>query len=170
MSPVSLITPKSTNEELILGGENDLVEFKSTLRYDLRKKEVNKNLEYVVAKTISAFLNTGGGHLLIGIDDEKNILGLGVDFGTLKKQDIDGFGLQLVEVIKKYIGNKFSSHIKVTFPEIDGQNICHVFLSKSSIPVFIKNEGKDEFFIRTACSSQPLTREEQSAYEKSHWA
>ncbi len=156
-------------EELILGGESELVEFKSTLRYDLRQKAVNKTLEYVIAKTISAFLNSNGGNLFIGVDDNQNSLGLGDDISTLKKQDIDGFELQLIEVIKKYIGKEFSSHVKIKFPEYDSQNICRVSVSQSSKPVFVSFEGKEGFFIRSGCSSQPLSREEQSAYEKEHW-
>ena len=157
-------------EELISGGETDIVEFKSTLRYDLKTKSVNKILEYVVAKTIAAFLNTGGGHLLIGVDDKQNILGLSEDMITLKKQNVDGFELQLIQVIKKYIGNEFSSHIKISFPECEGAYICLVKVSKSSSPVFIIFEGKEDFFIRAGCSSQPLSRVEQSAYEKEHWS
>lgn len=156
-------------EELILGGESDTTEFKSTLRYDLRQKTVNKKLEFVVAKTIAAFLNSKGGELFIGVDDEQNSLGLGDDFATLKKQDIDGFELQLIEVIKKYIGAEFSSHLKITFPEYDNNIISRITVSQSSKSVFVKNEGKEEFFIRAGCSSQPLSREEQSAYEKEHW-
>jgi hypothetical protein len=44
-----------------------------------------------------------------------------------------------------------------------------VKISKSSKPVFTKNDGSEDFFVRTGCSSQPLGREEQSAYEKNHW-
>jgi hypothetical protein len=156
-------------EELILGGESESIEFKSTLRYDLQQKAVNKTLEYVVAKTISAFLNSNGGNLFIGIDDDQNALGLKDDVSTLKKQDIDGFELQLIEVIKKYLGKEFLSHIKINFPEYDNQIICRITVSKSSRPAFISIEGKEDFFIRAGCSSQPLSREEQSAYEKEHW-
>ena len=157
-------------EELILSGEGDSVEFKSTLRYDMRQKIVNKKLEYVIAKTISAFLNSEGGNLLIGVDDDQNILGLDDDISTLKKQDIDGFELQLVEVIKKYIGKELSTHIKIKFPEINNKKICQITVSKSGKPVFVNFEGKEDFFIRSGCSSQPLGRGEQSAYEKEHWA
>ncbi len=156
-------------EELILGGEGESVEFKSTLRYDLRQKTVNKKLEYVIAKTISAFLNSNGGNLFIGIDDHQNALGLNDDIGTLKKQDVDGFELQLIEVIKKYIGTEFSTHLKISFPEYDKTNICHISISQSSKPVFVSFEGKEDFFIRSGCSSQPLSREEQSVYESEHW-
>jgi len=157
-------------DEIIMGGENDRVEFKSTLRYDLRQKAVNKTLEYVIAKTISAFMNSYGGDLFIGIDDNRNALGLSDDISTLKKQDIDGFELQLIEVIKKYIGSELSSHIKISFPEYDKKIICRVSVSQISRPVFVNFEGKDDFFIRSGCSSQPLSREEQSIYEKDHWS
>lgn len=171
-SRIELTHKESANEEieeLILSGESESVEFKSTLRYDLRQKTVNKKLEYVIAKTISAFLNSKGGHLFIGIDDNQNALGLHDDINTLKKQNIDGFELQMIEIIKKYIGNEFSSHIKIDFPEYDGQKICLISVSQSSKPVFVSFEGKQDFFIRSGCSSQPLSREEQSAYEKEHW-
>ena len=70
--------------ELIAAGENQQVEFKSTLRWDLRQFKPNKALEDVIAKTIAGFMNTQGGHLIIGIDDEGSILGLEQDYGTLK--------------------------------------------------------------------------------------
>ena len=108
--------------------------------------------------------------MLIGVDDKQNILGLSEDMITLKKQNVDGFELQLIQVIKKYIGNEFSSHIKISFPECEGAYICLVKVSKSSSPVFIIFEGKEDFFIRAGCSSQPLSRVEQSAYEKEHWS
>lgn len=156
-------------QELIASGESELVEFKSTLRYDLRAKSVNKKLEYVIAKTIAAFLNSEGGDLFIGIDDNQNSLGLSDDIETLSKKNLDGFELQLVEVIKKYIGGGYSTHIKVTFPIYDETQICRVRVAKSGKPVFTQFEGKEDFFVRSGCSSQPLSREEQSAYEKEHW-
>lgn len=61
---------------LIIRDEDKKLEMKSTLRYDLREGKVNKKLEYLIAKTISAFLNSEGGILIIGVDDFKNFLGL----------------------------------------------------------------------------------------------
>jgi hypothetical protein len=157
-------------QELILAGESDSVEFKSTLRYDLRSKEVNKKLEYVIAKTIAAFMNSEGGDLFIGVDDNQNMLGLAEDISTLSKSNIDGFELHLIEIIKKYIGAGLLSHIKISFPIVEDIQICRIKISKSSKPVFTQHEGKEDFFVRSGCSSQPLGREEQSAYEKSHWS
>lgn len=156
-------------QELILSGESDTVEFKSTLRYDLRAKLVNKKLEYVIAKTIAAFLNSEGGILFIGVDDNQNSLGLKDDFESLNKKNIDGFELQLIEVIKKYLGSEYSSHIKTSFPIYDNCQICRIQVAKSGKPVFVKFEEKEDFFVRIGCSSQPLSREKQSTYEKEHW-
>ena len=139
------------------------------MRYDLRAKSVNKKLEYVIAKTIAAFLNSNGGDLFIGIDDSQNALGLADDIETLSKKDVDGFELHLVEIIKKFIGGGYSTHIKVTFPIYDDVQICRIRVAKSSKPVFTQFEGKEDFFVRSGCSSQPLGREEQSAHEKEHW-
>ena len=157
-------------QELILSGESDTVEFKSTLRYDLRSKEVNKKLEYVIAKTIAAFMNSEGGNLFIGVDDNQNMLGLIDDISTLSKPNIDGFELHLVEIIKKYIGAGLTSHVKISFPTVEDTQICRIKVSKSGKPVFTQYEGREDFFVRSGCSSQPLGREEQSAYEKSHWS
>lgn len=157
-------------QELILAGESDTVEFKSTLRYDLRTKEVNKKLEYVIAKTIAAFMNSEGGNLFIGVDDNQNMLGLVDDMSTLSKPNIDGFELHLVEIIKKYIGAGLISHVKISFPTVEDTQVCRIKVSKSGKPVFTQYEGREDFFVRSGCSSQPLGREEQSAYEKSHWS
>ena len=169
---LSLENPEPPNTEVhetILNGETDLVEFKSTLRFDLRKGEVNKKLEYVIAKTIAAFLNTEGGQLIIGVGDNLDILGLDADIQTMSKPNIDGFELRLIELIKKFIGAEFGSYVKTSFPEIEGTQICLVKISKSGRPVFTEFEGKEDFFIRVGCSSQPLGREKQSQYEKNHW-
>lgn len=156
-------------EEIILSGESETVEFKSSLRYDVRQKIVNKKLEYVVAKTIASFLNCEGGHLFIGIDDNMNVLGLDSDISTLSKKNVDGLELQLLEVIKRYVGSEYSTHIKISFPIYDSQKICHVKVSKSSRPVFITYEGREDFFVRSGCSSQSLGRGEQRIYEQEHW-
>ena len=156
-------------KELILIGENEKLEMKSTLRYDLRQNIVNKNLEYVIAKTVSAFLNSEGGILLIGVDDNGNALGLEKDIETFSKKDIDGFELHLRNIIKKHLGSNFEKHLKITFPIIDEIAICKVKILKSGKPVFANFEGKDSFYVRNGNSSIPKNREEQSEYEKLHW-
>ena len=156
-------------KERMLVGENEKLEFKSTLRYDLRENVINKKLEFVIAKTVSAFLNSEGGTLLIGIDDDANALGLEKDINTLSKKDIDGFELHLRNIINKYLCGTFEKYLKVTFPTIDEMKICQVQIQKSGKPVFTTFEGKEGFYVRIGNSSIPKNRAEQSEYEKLHW-
>ena len=156
-------------KELILKGENDKLEFKSTLRFDLRENKVNKKLEFVIAKTISAFLNSEGGILLVGIDDFGNSLGLHKDFETLSKNDVDGFELHLRNIIKKYLGFSFEKYLKVSFPVVDENKICKIQIFKSSNPVIATYEGKENFYVRIGNSSVPKNRAEQSEYVRQHW-
>jgi predicted HTH transcriptional regulator len=61
-----------------------------------------KLLEKVIAKTIAAFMNSAGGTLFIGVDDEGYPVGLQNDYGTLKKQASDGFEIEVRQSIDKY--------------------------------------------------------------------
>ncbi len=156
-------------KELILIGENEKLELKSTLRYDLRENKVNKKLEFVIAKTISAFFNSDGGILIIGVDDDGNVLGLEKDFETLPKKDIDGFELHLRNIVTKHLGASFEKYLKVSFPTIDEKTICKIQILKSGKPVFTTFEGKENFYVRIGNSSVPKNRTEQSEYERLHW-
>jgi len=156
-------------KEILIKGENNFVEFKSSLRWDVVKENVNKTMEYVVAKTLSAFMNSEGGKLFIGVDDSGKILGIENDIETLHKKDKDGFALQLVQVINQYLGKEFHQYLSNEIIEIDGKNICIVNVVNSDMPVFVKNEGREEFYIRASASSQPMGMREGNEYIKTHW-
>ena len=155
--------------ELILAGEGQLVEFKSTMRFDLRTREVNKKLEHVIAKTVAAFMNSEGGNLFIGVDDHQNAIGLESDFSTLAKPDRDGFQLHLSNILDKYLGKEVMKLWKLDWPIYDGKQICHVKVTASNKPVYVAYEGKEEFFVRKEGSSQPLSRAEEHIWAKDRW-
>jgi membrane protein YdbS with pleckstrin-like domain len=70
-------------KRLVEGEEQEHLERKSTLRWDLATGKVNKNLERSAMKTVAAFLNTGGGTLVLGVADDRTIIGLGQDYATI---------------------------------------------------------------------------------------
>ena len=157
-------------KELTFKGEGPGLEFKSSLRYDMINNQVNKKLELVVAKTVSGFLNTNGGVLLIGVDDDGNILGLENDYLVIKKNNKDGFELTLRDVIKKYLGMSFDKHLNIKFPIVDEKEICYIHIkSKYNKPVYLTNEGQENFYIRIGNSTQPLTLSEMNEHIKSNW-
>jgi type I restriction enzyme, R subunit len=48
-------------------------------------------MEDAVVKTVAGFLNTGGGTLLIGVDNSGNTIGLDHDYERVKPENGDGF-------------------------------------------------------------------------------
>jgi hypothetical protein len=58
-------------EDLIKSGKSKTLEFKSTLRWNLKEdRKHDRIVTHAVLKTIAAFLNTEGGDLLIGVADD----------------------------------------------------------------------------------------------------
>lgn len=147
-------------------GESDFTEFKSSLRWDMRQNNVNKDMEFVIAKTVCSFLNSEGGRLFIGVDDDKNIIGLEHDYKTLKKTNGDGFLLQFDQIINTYLGKENHQFITAQITKLDDKEICVVTVDAAKAPVFVNQE---KFFIRANASTQPLNMTEANSYIKSHW-
>jgi len=160
---------KINYEEIIGRGENDYIEFKSSLRWDYEKNNVNKLMGYIVVKTISAFMNSEGGKLFIGVADDKKIFGLEKDYFTLKKKNSDGFLLHLVQIINQYLGKEFHQYITFKIVKIKNQDVCVIDIINSNTPAFVKNQGKEEFYIRASASSQPMNTKEAYEYISVHW-
>lgn len=161
---------EATNyDEVISGGENDYVEFKSSLRWDFVQGNVNKLMEHIIAKTISAFMNAEGGKLLIGVSDSGEILGITKDYETLKNKNKDGFLLQLTQVINQYLGKEFNQYVSIKIIQLQGKEVAVVDVTNSAMPVFLKNNDKEEFYIRASASSQPMSIREANDYIRTHW-
>jgi len=155
--------------KIIVQGENDQVEFKSSLRWDYNKNELNKFLELPIMKTISAFLNSEGGILLIGVDDSGKIIGIEQDYPTLKKQDADGFIQFLVQMINTRIGKEYNENISAHIKNVKNNDVCIVSVNASKVPVFVKYDNKEEFYIRASATSQSLNVREATEYIRMHF-
>lgn len=156
--------------ELIQKGESNFVEFKSTLRTCLKEQKPMKYISHSIAKTVGAFLNSDGGTLFIGVDDDGKILGLDSDYQFLKKSNQkDDFKLQFDNLIRNYIGKENLTDIKGDFVSIEGKDIFIVKVDPSSKPVFISQNGKDEFFVRASASTLAYSTREALEYIERHW-
>jgi hypothetical protein len=87
-------------EELIKKGECETIEFKSTLRWNIKADKKDPEISYALIKTIAAFLNTRGGTLLVGVDDKGIPLGLERD----GFDNSDKMRLFLTGLVKDHIG------------------------------------------------------------------
>lgn len=151
----------SVIHELISMGEGDQVEFKSTFRWDIRQGKKNPAIEHASLKTMAAFLNSDGGDLLIGVEDDGNILGIELD----KFPNDDKFLLHLWSLIKSSMGQDVSPYIKTTLEKFDGKTVCRVHCIPGAKPVFLRQKGFDEsFYIRIGPSSGSLEISEALKY------
>jgi len=155
--------------DLIKSGENESVEFKSSLIWDYTNKQRSKTMGMIIAKTVSSFMNSNGGVILIGVDNDKNILGLDQDLTHLEKHSLDQFELHFTNIINNYLGKINRPYVKIKFEKMDGKDIAIVQVKKSTRPVYIKSEGKTEFYIRSGNSCQPLDISEANLYIKDKW-
>ena len=138
----------------------------------MRENKINKTLEQVIVKTVSAFLNTETvGTLLIGVDDKGNVVGLDHDFKTLgKKQNHDGYENWLTTLLLGQFGKDCSPLISITFHNVDGKGLCQVAVKPSPKPAFVKEENGDEhLYIRAGNSTRQLTTKEAIEYNKNRW-
>ncbi len=173
-----ILTEKEPNEnllEIIKGGESKSVEFKSTLRFCLKNLKPEKIIEYSAIKNISAFLNTNGGKLFIGIDDNGKILGLEkTDFETFKEENkTDAFLKHLDNLISKYFGNHFTRNFEISFKNIKNKTIAIIdILPNNQGPTIIKNfgnNGQDTFYVRRNASVIALDMKDFFSYSKERW-
>jgi len=150
-------------KEILLEDENRYLEFKSSARWDYRQEKTNPELEKVILKTLAAFGNTDGGILLIGVDDDKNIIGLEKDFNTLKKSNQDYYEIHLRNILHNMMGVKYvSENIRMQFEICKNQNIiCIIKVLAADEPIYLKFKNKngqvdEKFFVRSGNSSQEI--------------
>jgi hypothetical protein len=156
-------------ENLINNGENDVIEFKSSFIWDYKRKQPSKEMKKEVVISISSFMNTVGGFLLVGIKDNKKVLGLDNDLKQCHKSK-DELERSLTSAINTYLGKVNRIYVKVGFKKVDNKEILLARVVQSPHPVFFNCKGeKESFFIRSGNSTQQLEMSEYTLYIKEHW-
>jgi len=155
--------------KLIIQEEHEHLEFKSTMRFDQRQKETSREMEKAVMKTVSAFLNSKGGILVIGVNDNQEIIGLRDDYETLPRKDSDGFENHFTQLFNKMIGPEFRHLVRIKFQGINDLEVCLVQVTTSSRPVYLKVDSNEHFYVRTGNVTTPLKLSEVEAYSRSRW-
>ena len=171
-APVDVADPtdEAAVRQRMTAGESDKLEFKSSLRWDLKEAKINKALEKVNVKTIAGFLNCkGGGTLLIGVNDHGEAVGLASDYDTLKKKDRDGFELHLGQLAASALGESVAPFLTVTFHEIDGHDVCQITVEACDHAVYVQDEGTATLFLRTGNATRALPINEAVKFVQSRW-
>ncbi len=149
-------------KDIIANGETTRIEFKSTLRVNLHTGQPDKKMEQSCLKTIAAFLNSHGGHLVVGVADSGEVLGIEKD-GFPNE---DKMKLHLVNLLKDRMGPQHMLHVEPRFEALDGKKVLVVRCKPSSLPVFLKDGSTEQFFARTGAATTELLPSQIQAYIK----
>ncbi len=154
--------------KLITQGESQTVEFKSSLQWDVEAGRKNKDLRFAVLKTIAAFLNTEGGTLLIGVQDDGSVFGLEKDLELLGGSR-DRFEQTVANLIRRYLGAQFAPFITTRFARVEGHTVYVVQVQPAPEPAYLQTDKGRAFFVRMGTTSPPLDVAETHKYILAHW-
>lgn len=156
------ISHRSINE-LIALSESMVLEFKSTLQWDVLRNNRNKELRHSVLKTVAAFMNSEGGTLIIGVEDNGDIFGLNKDL-NLVGGSVDRFEQTLTNLIVDRIGASAIPYVDMRFDEVQDKTVCVVSVHAVRDGVFLKGSKGKEFFVRAGNTSRSLDPEQTHEY------
>jgi putative two-component system response regulator len=146
--------------QLIRSGESLSVEFKSTLRWNLKTARKDVAVEMSWLKTIVAFLNSSGGTLLVGVDDAGSVVGYEKDAFANE----DKYLLHVNNRIQQNIGLEFAPYIRYALVPIEQTKVLVVDCTASAIPAFLINGNNETFFVRLGPGSRKLSPRQTLAY------
>lgn len=157
--------PKLDINDLIKQEESYNLEFKSTFSWNIKDNKVDKELKFSVLKTVVGFMNSNGGTLVIGVDDDHGVIGMDLDYKSNWKGNKDGFLMDIGNSLEAPIGvTNYNKYISVDFAQINGKEICIVKVEKSLDPIFIKKDNKKLLYVRLDNKTEPMDDPEEINY------
>lgn len=159
----------STNDlkARIAHGETARLEFKSSLRWNLRAQRDDDRMGVAVLKTIAAFCNTEGGELLIGVEDNQSIIGIEHDHFT----NDDRFLLHLRNLIIDKLEPSVVRYVNYEMISLDDLSICQITCKRSSEDIWVKTDrnSPEVFYVRSGPSSTELSPRDATRYIQGHF-
>ena len=142
-------------ETLIGATESETLEFKEVLRGSGGKGD-RRDLTLAAMRTITGFLNTSGGNLVVGVDDDRKVVGLESDDGlageTMAKK-IDNATQTLEDNLKNVqplnVADDLHGLVTWTTPLVRGRTLLVVTCRRGPDGgVWLVGKGQPQFWIR----------------------
>jgi len=156
----SIKRPVPSVEALVNQGETTTIELKASLRINMHTGEKDSRMELGVLKTIAAFLNSGGGALIIGVRDDGDPVGIEID--NFSSEDM--MAVHLDNLLKDRMGLHHMMYIHPRFDDYQGARVMMVECRPARSPVFVKDGSVERFYVRAAASSIELSASDTHAY------
>ncbi|MBK5940121.1 hypothetical protein CCR96_12895 [Halochromatium roseum] len=153
--PKLSIDPSQSDTELydLIGrGESAHLEFKSTMRLNLRSGKNDKAIELAWLKGVAAFLNSEGGILLLGVADDGEVLGLAGDGFA----NDDKCLLHFKNLVNQHLGAEAMRHLRFRLFRLDDKQIGAIECEPAETPVYLRPGNGESFLIRTGPSNSEL--------------
>ena len=154
------LSPEARVTRAIAHGEGAKVEFKSSVRTNLTTGKTGKEIELAWLKAVVAFLNSQGGVLLLGVNDE----------GFFSGVEVDGFEnddkclLHIKNCLHQHIGAEYSPFITVGVVEMELKKVVLIEVEPATAHAFLKIGKNEEFYIRSGPSSTKLAPSQIVSY------
>ena len=158
-------------EDLLKLQESKTLEFKSSLRWSLKKdRKDDRRVTHAALKTIAAFLNTEGGDLLIGVADDGTVLGIEHD----RLENDDKFMRHLAQAVRNGLGDRFGTCINPRTQLVEGKSVCLVSCQRSPEPVYLSWKGLEkspdgDFYVRSGPGTVRLAEADAEKYVAAHF-
>ena len=155
---------------LLYRHETHTLEYKSSLRWNVREDRPDAAMEEAVVKELCCFMNSEGGDLLIGVNDDGEPVGLAKDYGTFREPGADKFGKHMINLVNKYLHKPANAYVKLEFVKVDGLDVCWCRVKPSPKPVFLHKKDDAQFFARANNTCQFLNTKQATEYIAQHWS
>lgn len=137
------------------------------------ERQARDGIRKAVTKTIAAFLNSHGGTLLVGVTDTGAVVGIEPDFPYLGKlrQNADGWLLSFRTIAIEALQADVWGLINVALARKDDHLIAIVRVPARSVETWHKDKDTlaEQFYVRAANSSEPLTGAALIRYIRDHF-
>lgn len=133
---------------IIAEGETNKIEFKSSL---LSKNQISSK----IVCTLAAFANTSGGHMLIGVEDNREVCGIEADM-TNKYKSQDKWFKALSDKIASDIGESFSKYHRIRLTEYQDRTVCQIEVRKANKKIYCNGT----YYIRQNNQTTTLSHEQ----------
>jgi predicted ATPase len=154
---------------LIRGGETNGVEFKVAAIFNTHTSRKDPAMMENIIKGVAAFLNhENGGVLVIGVDNNSNIIGLGSDEFTAansQRADADTYELFLRSKLSSALRiDDILGLLRIRF-EVVGKTVCVIHIKASHRAVY----WNDDLCVRVGNQSKKLNPRAASEYSRKRW-
>jgi hypothetical protein len=155
---------------LLGAGETPFVEFKESVKWDVRRKIEDDTLKYEVPQAIAAFTNSDGGSLLLGVADDGSIAGLAPDMALIRRNPtLDGVMLLVSNLLRDVIGGVAAREVRFASATVEAGAVLVLTVEPATRPVFAEIAKRPHFFVRIGPSTVDLDVREAVDYIQRRW-